>query len=274
MRLPEDFAFSQASLQDFSECPRRFLLRYVRRLSWPAIEAEPALENELHMQQGARFHAMAHQLLLGVPEAQLNPMAQEEPLSRWWQAFITHRPFAIEGARYPEITLAAPIGDYWLVAKYDLLMATEQGIVILDWKTNRRRPRRSWLERRWQTRVYPYLAVLAAGEITGTPVDPGQVEMIYWFAAEPGRPERFLYDQVRFHEDARAVNAVVQDILTREEDDFQLTSEERHCRYCVYRSLCDRGVRAGAVDEQEAEAEPEPTLDFELDFEQIAEIEF
>ncbi|MCS3830868.1 hypothetical protein GGP91_002962, partial [Salinibacter ruber] len=27
--LPEDFQFSQGSLQDFDDCPRRFLLRHI-----------------------------------------------------------------------------------------------------------------------------------------------------------------------------------------------------------------------------------------------------
>ncbi|MCZ7553427.1 MAG: PD-(D/E)XK nuclease family protein [Anaerolineales bacterium] len=42
LRLPEGFHFSQTNLQDYRECPRRFKLRYMLGLAWPAIESEPA----------------------------------------------------------------------------------------------------------------------------------------------------------------------------------------------------------------------------------------
>ena len=44
------------------------------------------------------------------------------------------------------------------------------------------------------------------------------------------------------------------------------------CRFCTYRSLCERG-RAGPLDLLDIEDELEDE-DFELDFDQIAEIEF
>ncbi|MCP4541151.1 MAG: PD-(D/E)XK nuclease family protein, partial [Chloroflexi bacterium] len=66
MTLPADFQFSQASLQDYVDCPRRFQLRYVLRVAWPAPEAEPVLENERYLQQGAAFHRLVHQHALGL----------------------------------------------------------------------------------------------------------------------------------------------------------------------------------------------------------------
>ena len=36
--LPAQFAFSQSSLQDYADCPRRFQLRYLDKLIYPAIE--------------------------------------------------------------------------------------------------------------------------------------------------------------------------------------------------------------------------------------------
>ena len=64
MRLIENFQFSQANLQDFVDCRRRFQLRYLQHIAWPAIESEPVLENERFLQQGARFHRMIQQHLL------------------------------------------------------------------------------------------------------------------------------------------------------------------------------------------------------------------
>jgi hypothetical protein len=69
MRLPADFRFSPSSLQDYVDCPRRFLLRHVQQVAWPALVAEPALENERRMRLGAAFHRLVRQHFLGIPPA-------------------------------------------------------------------------------------------------------------------------------------------------------------------------------------------------------------
>ena len=46
MTLPPTFQFSQNSLQDYVDCPRRFQLRYLLRQPWPAVESEPLSEYE------------------------------------------------------------------------------------------------------------------------------------------------------------------------------------------------------------------------------------
>jgi len=86
MILPTDFQFSQGSLQDYVDCPRRFHLRYVQRLAWPAIDAEPALENERYLQQGAAFHRLAHQHALGIPADRLvvAGSGDDADIRRWW----------------------------------------------------------------------------------------------------------------------------------------------------------------------------------------------
>ncbi len=70
-KLPAQFAFSQSSLQDYADCPRRFQLRYLDKLIYPAAETEPALENEKHLQEGQNFHRLAQQYLLGIPTEKL-----------------------------------------------------------------------------------------------------------------------------------------------------------------------------------------------------------
>ena len=62
---------SQSSLQDYNDCPRRFELRYLQHLAYPAIETEPALENEKHQREGENFHRLVQQYFIGIPEKQL-----------------------------------------------------------------------------------------------------------------------------------------------------------------------------------------------------------
>ena len=146
---------------------------------------------------------------------------------------------------------------------------------ILEWKTSRKRPRRKWLAERLQTKVYPYLLVRAGSHLNEEqPFQPEQVEMVYWFANFPEDPERFPYDVAQYAADGAYLASLVEEIKSLGDEDFTLTTQERRCRYCPYRSLCRRGTRAGPLDE--AEDEPEWDADFEIafDFEQIAEIEY
>ena len=67
-KLPEDFQFSQRSLQDYTDCQRRFQLRYLEQLAWPAVESEPLSDHERQMQAGAAFHRLVQRFLVGIPD--------------------------------------------------------------------------------------------------------------------------------------------------------------------------------------------------------------
>jgi hypothetical protein len=282
MKLPTPFQFSQSSLQDYVDCRRRFQLRYLERLSWPAVEAEPALENERHLRQGARFHHMIQQHMHGVPSERLSKGAVDDPaLLGWWEGYLRSLkdPLVLGELKdmqtHPEITLSAPLGDHRLIAKYDLI-AVEAGkrVVIVDWKTSLGRSPRTWLEKRLQTHVYPYLLVLAGTHLNqGNPIQPEQVEMVYWFARHPDQPARFPYSADRFQEDQTFLTDLIDRIARLEETEFFKTDHLKRCEYCVYRSLCDRGETAGEVG-VETGLQERADFEFDLDFDQIAEIEF
>ncbi|MBN1978691.1 MAG: PD-(D/E)XK nuclease family protein [Anaerolineae bacterium] len=280
--LPTNFQFSQASLQDYVDCPRRFQLRYVLQLAWPAQEVEPALENELHVQQGAAFHRLIHRHVLGISAEDLSRTVREPDLRRWWHNYLERGPQELPEARHPEAVLSAPLGDCRLVARYDLV-AVDAGrrAVIVDWKTSRKRTKREFLAERLQTKVYPCLLVRAGAHLNGgQAIAPEQVEMIYWFADYPEEPARFGYDAAQYEADEAYLDSLVEEIVGLE--DFPLTAQDQRCKFCPYRSLCQRGVRAGTLDEApdaarqaiEDEADAGDALGIDIDFEQIAEIAY
>jgi CRISPR/Cas system-associated exonuclease Cas4 (RecB family) len=276
MTLPTDFQFSQSSLQDYVDCPRRFYLLHVRRLAWPAVEAEPPLENERYLQKGEAFHRLVHQQVLGLPPERLSSTITDEELRLWWHNYLESGPSDLPTARYPEVILSAPVSGHRLLAKYDLAAIDPgQRAVIVEWKTFRKRPQREWLSMRLQTKVYPYLLVRAGSNLNSDQsLQPQQVEMLYWFANFPAQPERFSYDATQYEADEVYLTSLIDKIKGLGEEDFPLTTEERRCRYCPYRSLCERGVKAGAFDKAEDELEWGDDLDIIPDFEQIAEIEY
>jgi hypothetical protein len=274
----ERFVFSQSSLQDYADCPRRFQLRYIQRVSWPAIQAEPARENEEHIQRGERFHRLVQQYLVGVPADRLSQMAQADPdanLLRWWENFLDCIPGDLKGTRHVEAGLSAPLGRFRLVAQYDLVLVQPDGCAIIyDWKTSLHRPKRSTLLDRLQTHVYPYLLAQAGAALTnGRAITPDAIQMIYWFTEPGDPPELIQYSMSQYQADEKYLLALVNDIGGLHSQDFSLCASETACRYCVYRSLCDRGTQAASMaDSADYDPDAKPSLDFDL--EQIGEIRF
>ncbi len=274
--FPGLFRFTQQSLQDYVDCPRRFQLRYVLRQPWPAFPVDPPNAYRDHLQRGADFHRMAHQYALGLNSERLAETIQDPMLASWWQTFVD-KPVADlpDTVRRPETLLGAPLAGYRLAAKYDLLAADPgERFVVVDWKTVLRRPHRSTLARRLQTRVYRYLAVESGAAYNDAqPPRPEQVEMVYWFAAAAGATERFQYDAAQHRADKLYLVSLIGQIVALVSDTWPLSPDDRQCRWCNYRSLCERDVTAGALTEVDVDLERDQS-DLALDLEQIAEIEF
>jgi CRISPR/Cas system-associated exonuclease Cas4 (RecB family) len=177
---------------------------------------------------------------------------------------------------YPETSISAALEGVRIVAKYDLVAVAPQGkLLIYDWKTSRGEPRRQWLERRLQTRVYPYLLARAGGYLgQEQSVLPEQIEMNYWFANHPAQIERFPYHPDAFQADEAYLRSLIESIQQLGEDEFHLTTDEKRCAFCIFRSLCNRGISAGSLYDLQDEVDEERETEISLDFEQIAEIEF
>jgi hypothetical protein len=275
---------SQSSLQDYMDCAQRFKLRYLDRLSYPAAETEPTLENEKHQQEGEYFHRLIQQYLIGIPAEQIAKFANTTNLQRWWENFQNAKDLAdlqeatgqngnsrdLSGL-YPEATLSAPLGNYRLLAKYDLIAARNDKVTIYDWKTYRKRPRNEWLAARMQTRVYRALLVNAGAHLNdGKPFDPEQVEMVYWFADFPDDAARLPYTPTQYQRDWDVLVKLSEEVASASA--YPLTEDRQKCLFCAYRSYCERGIRAGDLEQAEAEMEAEQL--FDVNFEQIGEIAF
>ncbi|NJL92236.1 MAG: PD-(D/E)XK nuclease family protein [Anaerolineae bacterium] len=219
------------------------MLKHVQHLAWPGVEVQPILEREAHMRQGAAFHRLVQQHVLGLA---VEPLVQGEKLARWWASFQAHPPADLPEKRAAEVTVSALVQGVPLIAKYDLV-AVEPGVraVIVDWKTTAQQPRRQHLAEHLQTRIYRYLLARSGLGSLGR-YAPGQIEMRYWFADFPEQAERFTYSDMEYAADEQMLNGLVATIAQQTE--FPLTPDTRQCRFCRYRSLCDRGREIGDLD--------------------------
>jgi RecB family exonuclease len=274
MSLPSRFVFSQSSLQDYADCPRRFELRYALGVAWPSARGEPTATWERRTQRGAAFHLLVQQHLSGIAPKKLAASAEEWGIAEWWEAYRASPPRGLPPVCRTELSLSALLAGYRLAARYDVV-ATEpdRRAVIVDWKTTTSRPERAELAARLQTQVYLYVLAEASAELNdGSRLAEEQVELLYWFANRPQRPERFTYNARAHAQAGERLRAMVAEIGAVEAGEWPTAANAGHCRCCRYQTLCDR-ERTPAWDGVEAETDLE--LDpADLDREQIAEIEF
>ena len=274
MPLGADFAFSQGSLGDYADCARRFELRYLMRLRYPALEVKQWLAFEERLRQGNRFHKLAQQHLLGVPADLLRASLGDDPeLARWWENYLQHGLTGLPPERQAEVTLQTTLGGQRIVAKYDLLAIAPGGdAVIVDWKTGLRAPSRQYLQSRMQTVVYRYVLARAGGHLYGgEPIPPERIHMAYVYVAQGGQRVSLPYSAAEMSADEARLLEMIQAI--GEAAEFPLTEDERRCRFCTYRAFCGRG-EAGDLSEYVEEDEGDEDEGIALDFDQIAEIEF
>ncbi len=279
----DDFSFSQGNLQAYVDCNRRFWLAYIEQLPWPAVEAAPVQQHEQFMRQGQLFHRLVERTEIGLAPEQVAAEV-EPPVADWYAEYLAHPPANLPtGFIEIEKALSIPLASSRLAARYDKIAVEPDGrAVIVDWKTGRRRPRPATLRQRLQSIVYPFVLVEASAALPWGPVRPEQVEMVYWFTAEPTEPITFRYDGAQHEASRRLLEGLIGAIRAgQSEADFpkvEDTEENRRnlCGFCVYRSRCDRGEAAQDFErlDEPADAfggEPEASLDFSMaDVEELA----
>lgn len=259
-RIEAGFRFSQSSLSAFDACRRRFLLRYVRRLEWPAALTITDQWEEA-MQRGKTFHHWAQQEALGLDVEEMVDHCGDERLQRWWCNFREQPPTGIpRGTTFAEVQLTVPLGDYWLLARFDRVVVGEDGrAVILDWKTGQKRPEQQVHAASWQTLVYRYV-LAEAGQVLngGAPIAPEQIFLIYWHAQYPQELRPIGYSREE-HQKAREtlIEKISRIVALEGEAGFPKTPDPDECRRCPFRSFCEIEVGPMASLEDDWEMDEE-----------------
>ena len=91
----------------------------------------------------------------------------------------------------------------------------------------------------------------------------------------PLKIEELDNDLNRYEQDVALIEELITKVASTPEEAFIKTEQIERCRFCLYRSLCDRGDVAEAMASLATEAH-EVTDDWQdnFDFEQIAEVEW
>lgn len=259
--MPPYLALGRRQLADFAACQRRFQLRHVQRLAWPAAPLAESVTQAREL--GQQFHQLLERHFLGLPVAD-DLAAAGEPLRGWWAVFEQQGPSLPPGRRLPEVSLTVPVGRSLLSGRFDLFVLGEDSAHLYDWKTETRPRPAAELAEDWQTRLY--LALLTEGGAAlrpdGRPLDPDRLTMTYWYAQAPAATVTLAYSQAQHAANWASIQAWVgqidQQLATQAV--LPLTDDWTECGRCAYAAYCGRTVAPASLDEWEGEW-PEPVLE-------------
>lgn len=240
--LPVGFVFHQSNLQAFQTCRFSFLLRYIRKLPWPAPLAARTSTFEQDLIAGSTLHALIYQYFLGMDPELLISIAANFPDARvsvWFSNFLSSQYARLVPNQFPEHSLQITLNGNLLLAKFDLIRFAEDTIQICDWKSSRVLPKRNFLQNRIQTMVYSLVAARAH------PHPARAIAMHYWEAAFPENPIIFEIDDAQLERYEETLTDLITLIRSLPVEEFERTNHLKKCAYCEYQSYCDRGSLPG-----------------------------
>lgn len=233
---------SRLRLETFLRCQRRFQLRYVVNLPWPAPPDEP--ERVVWQQRGELFHQLVAQYYLGTPVDLVDESVLPDEVRGWWRAFLSRPPAAADSElKLVETTLTVPFAGWQLLGRFDLLVKNNDTIHLFDWKTGFPRPEAA-LANDWQTRLYMALLWLGHKAIGIDQLPADKLTMSYWYARRPEEAVTFCFERAWHERNVAELESIISQITTRSGEEkekvWPLTEDLQECAACGYRNYCGR----------------------------------
>ncbi len=273
----QSLQLNQSNLQDYLDCPRRFQLKVIEGLSWPAAYSEPIEIFEKSTQIGNRFHLICQQFFSGVDPVLIENSLSDPGLQEMWDNFLPYGESLLHYRLYPEPLLSISFLEHKLIAKFDLIVEVNpKQYLIIDWKTAATKPPRAKLDKRLQTHLYPFIFSQAGNDLfPDNSISPAFIEMHYWYPLPSEHEETFPYSEEKKAKVKTDLEQILSKINTSisKRTDFQLTDDKTSCQYCVFRSLCNRGSTAGSF-EKSPPIEHEDLTNVQFHIDQVSEIEY
>jgi len=273
----QSLQLNQSSLQDYLDCPRRFQLKVIEGLSWPAAYSEPIEVFEKSTRIGNRFHLICQQFFSGVDPVLIENSLSDPVLQEMWDNFLPYGESLLQYRLYPEPLLSISFLEHKLIAKYDLIVEVNpKQYLIIDWKTTANKPPRSKLGKRLQTHLYPFIFSQSGNDLfLDNSISPAFIEMRYWYPLSSEHEEIFPYSDEKNAKVKTDLEQILSKIITSisERTKFHLTDDKSSCQYCVFRSLCNRGSTAGSF-EKYPPIEHEDLTYVQFDIDQVSEINY
>ncbi len=245
----ETLTLSATSLGVLDQCPRLFRYLYIDRLIWPPAQA---LEDEESLRSGQQFHRLVDLYSRGRSiDTQLRTLSPQ--IRAWWQTFLASPHAQPSGQIFSELPLWIQVEGITVTAQLDRLRVTEQGVEILDWKTDRVRPSEAQMHRNRQTWLYPLMVCWVADRLPQVlDISPDRIQITFWYVNHPDHPFRQPYSQAQFRSHQQILQQEIHHLKHRHQEDYPMTRHTSICHSCLFRARC-YGLAPEGLDPQQLE---------------------
>lgn len=233
---------SQSQIRDYQECRYRYYLTYIQKLTWPAPVTPTYAAMEKAMLDGQTFHQFVNRFVEGIDAQDENNENESEKIRRWITNFRQFNPLPGTAQIFSEIELAVPSNDILWIGKYDIIAVQEKQLTIFDWKTAAKVSNPRSYSESPQTLLYRYILYRSSPRFfeDGKTIDPKNLQMIYWFPAQPDKPIRINYSEEQFQADQVYFDKIGKELSENDAAHYPQTEEINRCRHCHYMTYCGR----------------------------------
>jgi len=249
--------FSATTLQDFIDCKRKFKLKYIDHLSWPAPLSQLNTKYSEAITRGRKFHQLIQQHFIGIPDYELFNSIQDHTVRQWLKNALS---FEISSEKQTKKMVEYHVSyinkGVLLTGVIDLLLISpDSGMKIIDWKTGLSKPNLDRYKSRIQTRLYPYLLLqspaFSANRFEGLKTQ--EITFNYWFTNFPEHSLSFTYDRQNFNQDDAYFDDLITTITLTPVEEMLMTHNIDLCRSCPFQLYCGRNIQADYFDIQESD---------------------
>ncbi len=205
--------FSPNMLKTFTECPRKYELKYVKQITMP--------QKISTFEKGKKIHALANYYLRGDDISKLEKTLDKNELYTW--EILKSNEYFQKTCIKSEYYLSCKINDFWIGGRLDALVQDENHFYILDYKTGSipENP-----EYDWQTAVY----LLAISKFLK---DTNAVFFIYIDLKNNLNYKIPLTKELELKYMEGITN-----ICTKINRTNEFVRNEKKCQFCEYRKIC------------------------------------
>lgn len=205
--------FSPNMLKTFTECPRKYELKYVKQITMP--------QKISTFEKGKKIHALANYYLRGDDISKLEKTLDKNELYTW--EILKSNEYFQKTCIKSEYYLSCKINDFWIGGRLDALVQDENHFYILDYKTGSipKNP-----EYDWQTAVY----LLAISKFLK---DTNAVFFIYIDLKNNLNYKIPLTKELELKYMEGITN-----ICTKINRTNEFARNEKKCQFCEYRKIC------------------------------------
>lgn len=206
-------------LKTFDECPKKFFLKYIEKISLP--------QRSTIFEKGKKIHALANYYFNGEDITKMEKTLTPDEKIAWESLKLTK--YFKSDVVATEYNLSCKVDKYWIGGRLDALVSIDDNYLILDYKTGNIP---SNVEQDFQTVVY----LLCADKFLRKKYDCKSLKFVYLGLKNNVEKEILLTEALKEEYEEKIVS-------TCKKIDFALDSKvvqrtKERCQRCEYSKIC------------------------------------